>query len=94
MSNCGSKEVLRVLQLSDRLAPDFGRKWTENAARLAGFSSLDIDRLLRHEVRGQESTGSISEGSEHAWCMRISSALNALYEQVLSGPFHGLRSSK
>jgi hypothetical protein len=94
MSNCSSKEALRVLQLSDRLAPDFGRKWTENAARLAGFTSLDIDRLLRHEVRGQESTGSISEGSEYAWCMRVSSALNALHEQVLSGSFHGLRSSK
>lgn len=91
--NLSSVQTLRALALDDRFAPDFGRKWTENAARIAAFSTSEIDRLLRHEVKGQESTASVSEGSELNWSRNVSTRLDLLHAQVLRGSIQGLRAS-
>lgn len=93
IQNLSSLTTLRTLSLDSILAADFGRKWNENAARLAGFSSRDIDRLLRHEVLGQETTSSISEGSEYAWSKRMGLQLDALHSKVIRSSLHGLRAS-
>jgi hypothetical protein len=85
-----SLQVLESLNLSQKFSPDFGRKWNENAARIAGFPTSAIDRLLRHEVKGQEATTSICEGSELHWSKSISTRLDQLWWSSFFGHINRL----
>jgi len=66
------------------LAPDFGRKWAENALRKAGMRSTDIDRVLRHEGRGQESMSSASDGCFRSWTRRAGAILDRALSAVMN----------
>lgn len=79
----GTSDILHVAKPT-MLAPDFGRKWAENALRKAGMRSTDIDRILRHEGRGQESMSSASDGCFRSWTQRAAAILNRALETVIN----------
>ena len=87
----GTAEVIKKLPGASGLAPDWGRKFNENALRELGVQTRDIDRQQRHEVQGQESNTSVSDDSERAWVDRIKPALNALSRDIFTAPLNGLR---
>lgn len=82
--------VLDALSSDLQLAKDFGRKWLENAMRLQGRKTNDIDRGLRHEVLGQETTTSVSESCERTWVRRMGSNLDRLHREIFAKPLAGL----
>lgn len=81
----------RALPGASDLAADWGRKYIENALRLAGAQSRDIDRQQRHEVLGQEQHCATADGSEVAWVRRLKPQLDAVSRQLFKGRLHGLR---
>lgn len=81
-----------VLATTVGLAPDFGRKLLENWMRQQGFITRDIDRMLRHEVQGQESYSSVTWHDELAWVGRVQPALDELAQCIFASPLFGFRS--
>lgn len=72
------------------LAVDFGRKWTENALRKAGMSTADVDRVMRHDVQGQENYSALSLGGELTWAQRVGDELDRLHAGLFNLPLTGL----
>lgn len=87
----GTNTVLNEVCGDYRLADDFGRKWNENAMRLAGCRTSDIDRMLRHEVAGQETTSSVADASEAVWIRRTKTVVEPLHQALFPKPLRGLR---
>jgi hypothetical protein len=87
----GTNTVLKEVCGDYRLADDFGRKWNENAMRLAGCRTGDIDRMLRHEVAGQETTSSVADASEAVWIRRTKAVVEPLHQALFPTQLHGLR---
>lgn len=74
------------------LADDFGRKVIENWTRQHSALTRDTDRMLRHEVLGQESNNSASDHAEAAWARRIMPVMDQLATELFPISIHGLRS--
>lgn len=73
-----------------RFAIDAGRKWAENALRLRGVATSDIDRVMRHEVLGQENNTALGSQSELDWVIRLRPVLEDLHKQLFQSPLFGL----
>ncbi len=83
--------LLKTLPGASDLAADWGRKYMENALRLAGAQSRDIDRQQRHEVLGQEQDCATADGNEVAWVRRLKPQLDAVSRQLFKARLLGLR---
>jgi hypothetical protein len=73
-----------------RFALDVGRKWAENALRERGVATCDIDRVMRHEVLGQENNAALAIQSELDWVIRMRPILEDLHKQLFQSPLFGL----
>lgn len=78
----GTANILQAAGFLE-IAPDFGRKWSENALRQAGMRSTDIDRILRHEGLGQDSLSYAADGCFDSWINRAGRILEKALETVL-----------
>jgi hypothetical protein len=87
----GTSHLLGVIGKHFRVAPDWGRKFLENALRLEGVQTRDIDRQMRHEVLGQESMSAISDTSERAFVHRLRPALDRISARLYPRHLFGLR---
>lgn len=85
----GTADILQACAPT-KLAPDFGRKWAENALRRAGMRTTDIDRILRHEGRGQEAMSSAADGSFPSWTIRAGTIL----ERTLMAIFNSVSANE
>ena len=83
--------LLKTLPGASELAADWGRKYVENALRLAKAQSRDIDRQQRHEVLGQEQDSATADGSEVAWVRRLKPLLDTMSRELFTARLHGLR---
>lgn len=91
VSPLSTHTVLTAVCGDQMLAKDFGRKWTENALRNAGFNTSGIDRVMRHEVLGQETTTAVADGCERVWVHRMRAVLNRVHAELFVAPLWGLR---
>jgi hypothetical protein len=85
-----SIDVVKQVRSVSTLTPDFGRKLLENELRKRGVRTCDIDRMLRHEVQGQEMLSSTSEHSQFAWRQRIEPVLQSILTDIFPSPLFGL----
>jgi hypothetical protein len=53
----------------------------------------DIDRVMRHEVLGQENSTSVADDSEFAWIKRVLPVIETLADKLFTQPLFGLRSA-
>jgi hypothetical protein len=83
-------DVLGVEHLPVKLSTDFGRKFMENRLRERGVRTQDIDRVMRHEVVGQETSAGVSDGSEVAWCKRVRPVLDAIAIELFGSAVPGI----
>lgn len=85
-----SIDVVKQVRTVSILTPDFGRKLLENELRKRGVRTCDIDRMLRHEVDGQEMMSSTFEHSQFEWRRRIEPILQSILIETFSSPLFGL----
>ena len=83
-------DVLQQVRTVANLAPDAGRKLLENLLRERGVRTEDIDRVLRHEVAGQEACAGVSDSSEFAWRKRVGPILNNIAKELFGSALSGL----
>jgi hypothetical protein len=99
LRTCSPREVAQPIRTADvleqvknvaTLAPDAGRKLLENLLRERGVRTEDIDRVLRHEVAGQEACAGVSDSSEFAWRKRVGPILNDIAKELFGSSLSGL----
>ena len=83
-------DVLQQVRTVANLAPDAGRKLLENLLRERGVRTEDIDRVLRHEVAGQEACAGVSDSSEFAWRKRVGPILNSIAKELFGSALSGV----
>lgn len=83
-------DVLQQVRTVANLAPDAGRKLLENLLRERGVRTEDIDRVLRHEVAGQEACAGVSDSSEFVWRKRVGPILNDIAKELFGSALSGL----
>jgi len=88
-----TKTVLQCTHSVALLAVDFGRKYFENHLRQRGVLTQDVDRCLRHEVKGQEFSSAVAEEIPSAWRRKTQSILNVAATDLFGTAVAGLRRS-
>jgi hypothetical protein len=86
----GTLDCLRPLPVGLAIAPDFGRKAMENALRLLGLRTGDIDAVLRHEVLGQSRATSVSDFNLLEWLKRVTPVMDELALELFGDVCFGL----
>lgn len=86
----GTADVLSGPAFSKNLPPDFGRKFMENALRLQGLQSTEVDALLRHSVLGQAFQSSTSHQHSLSTWLRTTKAVDQIAAEYFGEVAHGL----
>lgn len=86
----GTQDCLRPLPVGLAIAPDFGRKVMENALRLKGLRTGDIDAVLRHEVLGQSRATAVSDFNLLQWLKRVTPLMDELAVELFGDVCFGL----
>lgn len=86
----GTQDWLRPLPAGLAIAPDFGRKLMENALRLQGLRTGDIDAVLRHSVLGQSKASSVSDFNLLDWLKRVTPIMDDIAIEFFGGVYFGL----
>ena len=94
LRKCKPLSTADVLSAINGIASDFGRKLLENWLRQKGLTTRDIDRMLRHEVLGQESYCSVTLHDELPWVQRVQPALDELAQSIFPAQIFGFRSKR
>ena len=86
----GTHDFLSLLPEGTAVAPDFGRKYLENALRDQGLRTGDIDAVLRHSVRGQSSANAVSDFHLLHWLNRVTPVMDGIATDLLGEVCFGL----
>ena len=86
----GTSDWLDALPPNLKIPPDFGRKILENALRVKGLHSSEIDAVLRHTVQGQSKLLSTNEDSLLCWVERASKMINLVAQEYFDNIVVGL----
>lgn len=91
---CQTPASLRPLAtrdfVSDTLAPDWGRKFMENALRNEGLKATEVDAFLRHVTEGQAFQSSIGHQHSMATWHRTTQAVDRIARQCFGQVATGL----
>lgn len=90
MNPMGTWDALKPLPPELKIAPDYGRKITENQLRKMGLRSSDIDAVLRHTVLGQSSASALGDHTLLLWSQRVAPAMDQIAKDLFVSVITGL----